>query len=142
MMGMTGPNTNDENGYALYLGGRYDIPNTSWKIGAEYNYGSQYWIGFTPGADDIYMSKLATRGHVFELYTIWDIPAGEAVSQYGRAFIRLGWQYYDFQYAGSGDWNVMPYDLGSEQDQMYMQAMGMDPVDNANQIYLTFEAFF
>ena len=142
MMGMTGPNTSNQDGYAIYLGGRYDIPNTGWKIGAEYNYGSQYWIGFTPGHDDIYQSKLATRGHVFELYTIWDIPAGEAISQYGRAFIRLGWQYYDYLYSGSGDWNMMPYDLGSEQDKMYLQAMGLDPVDSANQIYLTFEAFF
>jgi len=142
MAGQAGPNTDTENGYNLYLGVRYDMDDLRLKIGAEYNYGSEYWIGFTPGHDDIYMSKLATRGNVFEVYSIYDIPAGEAISQYGRAFIRLGYQYYDFNYSGSGDWNMKPFDLGDAQDQMVMQMMGMDPVESAHQIYLTFEAFF
>lgn len=140
--GMTGPNTDNENGYALYAGVRYDLDDLGLKLGAEYNYGSEYWIGFTPGADDIYMSKLATRGNVFEIYSIYDIPAGEAVSKYGRAFVRLGYQYYDFNYAGSGDWNMAPYDFSSDADKMKMEMMGMDPVESAHQIYLTFEAFF
>jgi len=142
MAGQTGPNTNDENGYALYLGVRYDMDDIGLKLGAEYNYGSEYWIGFTPGADDIYMSKLATRGSVFELYSIYDIPAGEAISKYGRAFIRLGYQYYDFNYYGSGDWNLAPYDYGDEADLMKLQMMGLDPADEAHQVYLTFEAYF
>ena len=142
MLGQTGPNTETNNGYALYLGLRYDFDEIGLKLGAEYNYGSEYWVGFTPGADDIYMSKLATRGNVFELYTIYDIPAGEAMSKYGRAFIRLGYQHYDYQYSGSGDWNMMPYDLGSESGLMSLQMMGMDPVEKADQVYLTFEAFF
>jgi len=112
------------------------------KVGAEYNYGSEYWVAFTPAADDIYMSKLATRGQVFELYTIWDIPAGEAISQFGRAFIRLGYQHYEYDYSGSGDWNMKPYDLSSASDKMSLQMMGMDPVESADQIYLTFEAYF
>jgi len=142
MAGQTGPNTNSENGYALYGGLRYDMDDLRLKLGAEYNYGSEYWIGFTPAHDDIYMSKLATRGSVFELYSIYDIPSGEAISKYGRAFIRLGYQYYDFNYSGSGDWNMVPYDLGDAQDQMVMEMMGLDPVENAHQIYLTFEAVF
>ncbi len=140
--GQTGPNTSSENGYLVYAGLRYDLDNIGLKLGAEYNYGSQYWIAFAPAADDIYQSKLATRGHVFELYTIYDIPAGEAISQYGRAFIRLGYQYYDYTYAGSGDWNMYPYDLDSDMDLMKLQGMGLDPIDDAHQIYLTFEAFF
>jgi len=140
--GQSGPNTSSENGYLVYAGLRYDMDDIGLKLGAEYNYGSQYWIAFAPAHDDIYQSKLATRGHVFELYTIYDIPAGEAVSQYGRAFIRLGYQYYDYTYSGSGDWNMYPYDLGSDMDLMKLQAMGLDPIDDAHQIYLTFEAFF
>jgi hypothetical protein len=140
--GQTGFNTSSENGYLIYGGVRYDMDDIRLKIGAEYNYGSQYWIAFTPAHDDIYQSKLATRGHVFELYTIYDIPAGEAISKYGRAFIRLGYQYYDYLYAGSGTYNMFPYDLGAEMDLQKLQAMGLDSVDDAHQIYLTFEAFF
>jgi hypothetical protein len=140
--GQTGPNTDSENGYLLYAGLRYDMDDIRLKLGAEYNYGSEYWIAFAPAGDDIYTSKLSTRGHVFELYGIYDIPAGEAISQYGRAFIRLGYQYYDYTNAGSGDWNMFPYDLGNDQDLMKLQMMGMDPVESAHQIYLTFEAYF
>jgi hypothetical protein len=142
MMGQTGPNTDNQNGYAFYAGLRYDFDDLGLKLGAEYNYGSEYWIGFTPAADDVYMSKLATRGNVFELYTIYDIPAGEAMSEYGRAFIRLGYQHYDYQYSGSGDWNMKPYDLGNSNDLTSLQMMGMDPVESADQVYLTFEAYF
>ena len=142
MMGLEGPNQDNENGYALYAGVRYDIDSLNLKIGAEYNWGSEYWVALSPGHDDIYQAKLATRGQVFELYTIWDIPAGEAISQYGRAFIRLGYQHYDYDYSGSADWNMKPYDLGNQADLMSLQMMGMDPVESADQVYLTFEAFF
>ena len=142
MMGLEGPNQDDQNGYALYAGVRYDIDSMNLKIGAEYNWGSEYWIALSPGHDDIYQSKLATRGQVFEVYTIWDIPAGEAISQYGRAFIRLGYQHYDYDYSGSGDWNMKPYDLGNQADLMSLRMMGMDPVESADQVYLTFEASF
>ena len=140
--GQTGPNTSSENGYLIYAGLRYDMDNIGLKLGAEYNYGSQYWIAFTPAHDDIYQSKLATRGHVFELYTIYDIPAGEAISKYGRAFIRLGYQYYDYTYSGSGTWYGPAYDLGNNNDLAKLQALGYDSIDDAHQIYLTFEAFF
>lgn len=140
--GQTGPNDGSENGYLIYAGVRYDMDDIRLKIGAEYNYGSQYWIAFTPAHDDIYQSKLATRGHVFELYSIYDIPAGEAVSKYGRAFIRLGYQYYDYNYSGSGTWYGPAYDLGSDSDLAKLEALGMDSIDDAHQIYLTFEAYF
>ena len=134
------PNTDTEDGYSVYVGVRYDMDDIGLKIGAEYNYGSQYWIAFTPGNDDLYMSKLATRGNAYELYLIYDLPTGEAISKYAKTFIRLGWQYYDFDYTGGYDWNVKPYDL--DDDKAYIQAMGMNPVESANQIYLTFEAYF
>lgn len=140
--GLEGPNTDNEDGYSLYAGIRYDMDEAGLKFGAEYNYGSQYWVAMSPGHDEIYQSKLATRGQVFELYMIYNLPTGEAISKYAKTFVRLGYQHYEYDYAGSGDWNMYPYDLGDQMDQMYLQAMGMDPVESADQVYLTFEAYF
>jgi hypothetical protein len=133
-------NTDSEDGYSFYTGVRYDMDNLGLKLGAEYNYGSQYWVSFSPGHDDLYMSKLATRGNAYELYMIYDLPTGEAISKFAKTFIRLGWQYYDYNYSGGFDWNYKPYDLDDEKDKLQM--MGMNPVESANQVYLTFEAYF
>ncbi|HEB70403.1 MAG TPA: DUF3373 domain-containing protein [Desulfobulbus sp.] len=138
--GQTGPNTDTEDGYSVYVGARYDIDSIGLKLGAEYNYGSQYWVAFTPGNDDLFQSKLATRGNAYELYLIYDLPTGEAISKYAKTFIRLGWQYYDYNYAGGFDWNMKPYDL--DDDKAQLQALGINPVESANQVYLTFEAYF
>jgi hypothetical protein len=138
----TGPNQDEENGYSLYLGVRYDLDQAGLKFGAEFNYGSEYWLAMSPGHDDIYQSKLATRGQVYELYTIWDLPTGETLSKYAKTFVRLGYQHYEYDYSGSGDWNLSPYDLGNAGDRMKMQMMGLDPVESADQVYITFEAFF
>ncbi|SDP22169.1 DUF3373 family protein [Desulforhopalus singaporensis] len=139
---MAGPNTSDEDGYSIYLGIRYDLDEAGLKFGAEWNYGSEYWLAMSPGHDDIYQSKLATRGNVFELYTIWDLPTGEAISKYAQTFIRLGYQHYEYDYFGSGNWNLAPYDLSDSADLAKLQMMGQDPVESADQVYLTFEAFF
>lgn len=140
--GLAGPNTDNENGYSLYAGVRYDLEDAGLKFGAEFNYGSEYWLAMSPGHDEIYQSKLATRGQVYELYAIYDLPTGEAISKYAKTFIRLGWQHYEYDFSGSGDWNMKPYDLGSSYDVAMLQAMGMDPVESADQVYLTFEAYF
>ena len=139
-MGQTGPNTDSEDGYSVYVGLRYDIDDIGLKLGAEYNYGSQYWASFAPGNDDLYQPKLATRGNAYEIYLIYDLPTGEAISKYAKTFIRLGWQYYDYNYAGGFDWNMKPYDL--DEDKAQLQALGINPVESANQVYLTFEAYF
>jgi hypothetical protein len=140
--GLVGPNTDDEDGYSIYAGVRYDMDNLGLKVGAEFNYGSQYWLAMSPGHDEIYQSKLAARGQVYEVYTIYDLPTGKAISQYAKTFIRLGYQHYEYDYSGSGDWNMYAYDLGDAADLMMLQAMGVDPVESADQIYLTFEAYF
>jgi len=57
------------NGYALYLGAKYDI-NEKFNLGIEYNYGSKYWYSATQGAEDMF-NKLATRGDAYETYAIW-----------------------------------------------------------------------
>ncbi len=58
------------NGYSLYVGTKYDF-NAQWHIGAELNYGSQYWFSATQGAEDMY-NKLATRGTAYEVYGTWN----------------------------------------------------------------------
>lgn len=142
MMGTTGPNTDNESGYSVYMGARYDIDAIGLKLGAEFNWGSENWISMTPGHDDIYQSKLATRGSVFEVYGIYDLPTGDMISKYAKTFIRFGYQHYEYDYAGSGDWNMKPYDLSDPMDAMILSMMGMDPVESADQLYLTFEAYF
>ncbi len=140
--GLAGPNTDNENGYSLYAGVRYDMDDIGLKLGAEFNYGSQYWLAMSPGHDDIYQSKLATRGQVYEIYGLYDLPTGEAISKYAKTFVRIGYQHYEYDYSGSGDWNSMPYDLDSAADQASLALLGLDPVDRADQVYLTFEAYF
>jgi hypothetical protein len=140
-MGLGGPNTSSENGYSVYVGVRYDLPQQPFKVGLEFNYGSEYWIGMSPGHDDVYASKLATRGQVYEVYGIYEIP-GRAVSRLGRAFIRAGYQHYRYDYTGSLDWNMRPYDLDSAADRLQAAMLGALMVDKADQVYVTFEAKF
>lgn len=145
MMGMgpmVGYNQDSENGYHAHVGIRYDIDSVGLKLGAEWNYGSQYWIGMTPGHDDLYQSKIAARGNVYEIYGIYDLPTGEAISKYAKTFMRIGYQRYEYDYAGSGDWNMMAYDLSDSSDLMALGMMGVDAVESADQIYVTLEATF
>jgi len=134
-------NDDNENGYSAYLGVRYDLEEAPLKFGAEFNHGTKYWLAMAPGHDDIYQSKLATRGQVYEIYTIWDLPTGELLSKYAKTFMRLGYQHYEYDYSGSGDWNMKPIDLDSGEMDMLGQG-GFDAVESADQVYLTFETFF
>jgi len=134
--------TDGKDGYAVHVGVRYDIPDSLFKVGAEYNHGSKYWVSMSPGHDDLYASKLATRGNVYEVYGIYDIPGGEAVSKLGKAWMRLGYQHYDYNYTGSGDWTMMPIDIDSNDLLSPMNMQLSAPVESADQVYLTFEAAF
>jgi len=131
----------DENhwGWATYVGARIPLEQFNSKVGLEYNYGSRYWINFTPAADDLYMSKLATRGHVAEVYWIWDLPE-TPLSKYGKAFIRAGYQYYWIDYTGSGTWVGKPIDMDDLDDPSNAQMFA--PVDRMDNAYLTFEVYF
>nr|MDU9043320.1 DUF3373 family protein [Candidatus Electrothrix aestuarii] len=140
------PNTDSETGYSIYAGLRYDLPEMGLKLGLEYNYGSEYWLAFNPGHDDLYMAKLAARGHVGEVYMIYDLPTGEAVSEYAKTFIRLGYQHYEYDYTGN-DWNTKPYDtddaaMMTASLNMATESGTMVPVDSADQVYLTLDVFF
>ncbi len=79
-------------GYSIYLGTKYDF-SSSINIGAEFNYGSKYWFSATQGAEDMY-NKLATRGHVGELYGIWKF--------HKNLFTKLGFMYSHEDYTSSG----------------------------------------
>jgi len=131
----------NKDGYSFYGGVRYDFPSAPFKVGLEYNYGTKNWIGLTPGHDELYLSKLAARGHVVEAYTIWDIPAGEILSKYGKAFMRLGWQHYNYDYTGSGFWLGEPLDI-EELHNDPLKAQFYTPVESMDQVYLSLEAWF
>ncbi|MCI5212213.1 MAG: DUF3373 family protein [Candidatus Electrothrix sp. ATG2] len=94
----------------------------------------------------MYLAKLAARGHVGELYMIYDLPAGEAISEYAKTFIRLGYQHYEYDYTGN-DWNTKPYDV--EDPAMMTASLNMAtesgsvvPVDSADQVYVTLDVYF
>ena len=141
LLGSWWDNPTNKDGYLFHVGGRYDIPSMPLKVGAEFNHGTQNWIGFTPGHDDMFQSKLATRGQVYEVYGIWDIPGGEAVSKFGKAFMRLGYQHYEYDYTGSGFWLGEPRDI-DELATDPLNAQFYTPIKDMDQVYVTFEAYF
>lgn len=87
----------EHSAWSFYAGLRYDLPNGKTQVGAEYNYGSQYWFNFTHAADDIVLSKLATRGNVVEGYLNHQIAK--------PASLRLSVLRYVYDYSGSG-WHL------------------------------------
>ncbi len=138
--------TSTHTGWAVYLGTRVPLP---WvpgaKLGLEYNYGSKWWMPFMVATDDIYINKLATRGHVAEVYWIQDLAAGEALSDYAKVFLRVGFQYFWFNYSGSGSWLGEPHEInelddmgmmGPENPQMFV------PLKHMYNLYLSLELFF
>ena len=131
----------NQDGYMIYVGVRYDIENLRLKLGAEYNYGTEHWISMTPAHDDLYNSKLSVRGHVAEVYMLYDLPAGEALSKYAKFFMRLGYQYYKYDYTGSGSWLGAPVDI-DELTTDPLNAQFFPAIDDQSQVYLTFEVFF
>ncbi|RII27629.1 MAG: DUF3373 domain-containing protein [Geobacter sp.] len=129
----------DKTGYGVYVGARYDLPSTRTKLGLEYNYGSKNWIPFDPAADDMWTSKLGTRGNVYEAYLIQELKLEPISSYLSKVFFRLGYQYYDFQYTGSNNWvgsSTKISDLTASSIQL------MTPLKRAQDIYGTFEVKF
>jgi len=102
---------------------------------------SKNWISFTPGNDDLYASKLATRGQVAEVYMIYDLPTGEAISKYAKTFMRLGYQYYMYDYTYSGSWLGAPADVDKLASDPF-NAQFYPGLDDMSQVYLTFEVYF
>ncbi|HEY6006685.1 MAG TPA: DUF3373 family protein, partial [Geobacteraceae bacterium] len=84
-------------GWAVLVGARYDIKDSGTKLGFEYNHGSKNWLTFTPAADDMWTSKLGTRGNVYEGYIIQELHLEPISSYLSKVFFRVGYQYYDFE---------------------------------------------
>ncbi len=126
-------------GWAVYLGARYDIDSTRTKLGAEFNHGSRNWMAFAPAGDDIWTSKLGTRGNVYEVYVIQELHA-KPIDKVGLAFFRLGFQHYTFNNTGSNSW-VGP-SISMDDINTPAGAQLFTPIKNANDMYLTFNVDF
>jgi hypothetical protein len=130
----------DRTGYAAYVGARYDLP-TGTKIGAEYNHGSKYWIGMVPASDDVWTAKLGTRGDVFEVYVIQELKRA-AITKKGRAYVRLGLQHYEFEFTGSNNWIGAPVEIASLNTADPTKQQFLAPLEDADDIYFTFDVEF
>lgn len=128
-------------GSAIYLGARYDLKSTGTKIGVEYNHGSKYWIGMVPASDDIWTSKLGTRGDVYEVYLIQELNK-KPIAKRGKAYIRLGYQYYKFNYTGSNSWIGEPKKISDLNTFDPSKTQLLAPLKNAYDIYTTFNVEF
>ncbi len=128
-------------GTAVYVGGRYDFTSTGTKIGAEYNHGSQNWIGMVPAADDMWTSKLGTRGAVYEVYIIQELNE-KPIMKRGKAFCRLGYQYYKFDYTGSNNWMGAPVKISDLDLTNLTNAQFLAPLQDAKDLYITLEVLF
>ncbi|MEK6743247.1 MAG: DUF3373 family protein [Nitrospirota bacterium] len=128
-------------GSAIYLGGRYDIASTGTKIGAEYNRGSKNWISMVPAEDDLWTGKLGTRGDVIEVYVIQSLNR-KPVAKKGEAFVRLGYQMYNFEYTGSNNWVGAPAKISELTTSQASGPQMLPPVEKAQDIYLTFDVKF
>lgn len=131
----------DRTGWAIYVGGRYDIETTGTKLGFEYNHGSKDWITFAPAADDMWTSKLGTRGNVYEGYVIQELKLRPISSYLSKVFFRVGYQYYDFEYTGSNNWIGAPVKI-SDLTATPFNAQMLTPLKSAQNLYATFEVHF
>lgn len=127
----------DKTGWGAYAGFRYDLPSKT-KIGFEYNHGSKNWIPFSPAADDLWTTKVGTRGNVFEPYIIQELDLKPISSFTSKAFFKIGYQYYDFEYTGSNNWVGAPQKISGVNGDMMLMA----PLKKAHDIYATFEVKF
>ena len=130
---------NDKTGWVAWVGARYDVTDTGTKIGAEYNHGSKNWFGMAMAADDLWTSKIGTRGNVYEGYVIQELPLKPISSYVSKAFFRAGYQYYDFEYTGSNNWVGAPIKISDLQPGTLQM---LTPLKNAQDIYVTFEVQF
>ena len=137
---VNGPDKTEHTGYSAYLGLRYDLPSGT-KLGAEYNYGSKYWMPFDPAADDMWTSKLGTRGNVYEAYVIQELNLKPVSSYLSKTFFKIGYQYYDFVYTGSNNWVGAPVKI-SDLSASPMNAQMLPPLKTAQDIYASFEVKF
>ena len=128
----------DKTGFGFYTGIRYDLPSKT-KLGFEFNHGTKNWVTMAPAGDDMWTSKLGTRGNVYEPYIIQELDLKPISSYFSKAFFRLGYQYYDFEYTNSNNWVGAPVKIS---DIKATDLMLLAPMKYAQDIYATFEVHF
>jgi hypothetical protein len=129
-------------GTGVYVGTRYDFESGT-KIGLEYNHGTKYWMPYGATSNDIWGNKLNTRGSAYEVYLIQELN-DKAVAKRGKTYIKLGWQYYDFEYTGSLNWLEVPVKI-SQLTTHYTFGHGEQwfiPLRRATDLYMTFDVLF
>jgi hypothetical protein len=114
-------------GYSYWFGvSTPELPGGG-KIGFEFNKGSKYWVAMTGAEDDVVGSKLAVRGSVYELYYHQPIVGN-------RLFATIGYQHFDYDYTGSGNYMGTPTKID---DVNGLHAM-MPVVDKVDKLYASF----
>jgi hypothetical protein len=87
----------------------------------------------------MWTSKVGTRGNVYEPYIIQELDLKPISSRLSKAFFKVGYQYYDFEYTGSNNWVGAPVKIS---DIKQSTALMMAPVKTAHDVYATFEVKF
>ncbi len=136
-----GTGKESKTGEAIYLGARFDLPSKT-KIGFEFNHGSKNWIGFLPAGDDMITSKLGTRGNVYEGYVIQELNYAPISSEKAKTFVKVGYQYYQFEYTGSNNWVGGSEKISDVSATNPFDAQIFAPVKNAQDLYATLEVKF
>ncbi len=111
-------NPDSHSGNMVYLGARYRFNQDRTKFGLEYNTGSKYWFNFALAEDDILAPKTSARGDVYEAYLTHRIRE--------RFIFKLAYQYYSYDYSGSGWLLGAPKKLGDT------PLLGFPTYDNAS----------
>ncbi len=124
--GMLGSNDN-ETGTSYWVGVNMPVMLTDdGTFGLEYNHGSKYWRPFTYGEDTMIGSKMAVRGNAYEAYYIQPLMKGFSAE--------IRYTKIDYDYTGSQGF------FGASGTPMTMaeaRAMGMDPIEKAEDIRLS-----
>jgi hypothetical protein len=87
----------------------------------------------------MWTSKVGVRGNVFEPYIIQELNLKPISSYTSKAFFKIGYQYYDFEYTGSNNWVGAPQKISDIQSS---DMLLMTPLKSAQNIYATFEVQF
>ena len=129
--GMLGSN-DDETGTSYWVGLQWPcLLVDDAKFGAEFNHGSKYWRPFTYGEDTLVGSKLAVRGDAYEFY--WSKKLMKSFT------MQIRYTKIDYEYTGSQGF------FGGSGTPMTMneaKAFGMDPIEEAQDIRLSFRYRF
>jgi hypothetical protein len=128
----------DKTGWAVSAGFRYDLPSRT-KIGFEFNHGSKNWFTMAFASDDMWTAKVGTRGNVYEPYIIQELNLKPISTHLAKAFFKLGYQFYEFEYTGSNNWVGAPQKISEIKP---TDMMLMAPLSKAHNIYGTFEVHF